>query len=263
MKYDFINELKNFMEKASLNQDLEKALKKYNERKNGKEYSVNEHLQAVIYSLLSNQRPWKPIEDNKNKIDKIFLNYDSIKIKNTEPAIFANSLIEIKCGNRNIHRQMNGLSDIIFVLETISKKYGTIDTYYNNHPHMKAGYPYYVIKELADRKNKYKLKNMGIALICEYFKNIGIDVAKPDTHITRMLGKNILGFSNKEEATLKEAVEYIKKIAEKNNISQIEVDVLLWLYCADGYGEICTKNDPKCNKCVIKNYCNKNKPNIA
>jgi len=264
MNYDFIKELKKFAEKSDLlKPSIKKDLEKNIERKNGKVYSLSDHIQAIIYSLLSNQRPWKRIEENINEIDKIFFGYNAEKIKNADPAYFVKSLKQISCGNRSIKKQMNGLKYIIDVLEGISKKYGTIDNYFNNHKSVKDGYPYYLAKELADKNDAYKLKNMGIALICEYFKNIGIDIAKPDTHIRRVLGKDILGFSNNKEASPKEAVEYIKEIAEKNRMTQKEVDVLLWLYCAKGYGEICTKDNPKCDKCVIKDYCNRNNTNVA
>jgi len=261
MDHGFITEIKKFVEKNDSWKENIKNLKKNIEGRKDKIYSLSEHMEAIIYSLLSNQRPWRPIEENRNKIDKIFFNYDVEKIKNENPALFVKLLKEIKCANRSINRQMNGLKDIICVLKNIKKEYGEIDNYYNNHPKVKEGYPYYLAKELADRNNKYKLKNMGIALVCEYFKNIGIDTAKPDTHIRRMLGKNILGFSKKESATPEETITYIKEIAEKNNFYQMEVDALLWFYCADGYGQICTKDEPRCSECVIKKYCNKFKTN--
>jgi hypothetical protein len=267
MDYGFVEEIKTLVEKnASWDNDLKRSHEKVNKRKEedkGKIYSLNEHMEAVIYALLSNQRPWKCIDENRSTIDKIFFDYDVEKIKNTEASYFINSLKKIRCGNRNINKQMNGLKDIINVLDKIKKKYGEIDNYFNNHPKVKAGYPYYLAKELANIKNEYKLKNMGVALVCEYFGNIGIDTAKPDTHIRRMLGKNILGVSKNEEATPEEAIKYIKEIADEKGIFQKEVDVLLWGYCADGYGEICTKDNPKCDMCVIKNYCNKNKANVA
>jgi len=265
MDYGFITEIKKFKEK-NLNdnlkkndEEIKKILEKVAERKKGKTFSINEHLRAIIYSLLGNQRPWKRIEENRGNIDKIFFKFDVNSIKKKKAEYFIKSLINIKCGNRNIHKQMNGLKCIINVLENISQKYGEIDNYYNNHPKIKEGYPYYLAKELSDKKNEYKLKNMGIALICEYFKSIGIDIAKPDIHITRMFGKDILGFSKTKEATSEEAIRYIKEIADESGFSQIEVDQALWEYCADGYLEICTKDKPKCDDCVIRKYCNKNR----
>jgi hypothetical protein len=254
----FIKEIKNFIEKNDTwNNDFKKALRNYYDRRDGRIYSFEEHLKSIIFSLLSNHRGWNHIQVREKSIDKIFFNYDSKKIQNTDPEYLVDGIKKIKCGNVNIKNQMKDLADMINVLETISNEYGTIDNYYNNHQLLKKGNPYYLAKELADKNSKYKLKNMGVALICEYLKNVGIDVAKPDTHIRRMLGKNILGFSNKEEADIEESIKYIKEIAEKNNISQTEVDALMWRYCADDYCEICTKDNPKCAKCVIKKYCKK------
>jgi hypothetical protein len=34
---------------------------------------------------------------------------------------------------------------------------------------------------------------MCVALLCEYLKNVGIDVVKPDVHIKRILGCERLG----------------------------------------------------------------------
>jgi len=346
MNYNFIEKLREFVKNNGLNEELNKSLKNLNARKSGNsvKYTFEEHIEAVIYSLLSNQRKWKTIEDNKENINKIFFNYNIEKIKNIEnfeilkeyekyekflekiklieklgikkdienfdifkmkieginisntdkmldnikeieniieikkykkiikinkeinkiikedTNYFVIKLKKIKCANRSIHAQMRGLKKIIEVFEQIEKENNCeIDDFIYNNEEVKKGYPYKLALKLSDPKNPYKLINMGIALVCEYFKNIGIDIAKPDTHIKRMLGRNILGFSKNIEATDEEAIKYIKEIADKNNTSQIEVDALIWLYCAEEYGEICTKENPKCNKCVIKDYCNKNK----
>jgi len=157
---------------------------------------------------------------------------------------------------------MNGLKCIIHVLENISKDHGKIDNYYNQQK-SKEDYPYNLVKELSDINGDYKLKNMGIALTCEYLKNIGMDIGKPDRHIRRMFGKDIFEFSESKEATLKETLEIIKKIADECNLSQIEVDQTLWEYCADGYLQICTKNYPKCGVCVIRKYCNQKENSVA
>lgn len=256
MKYDFIIKLKKYItEETDFYKSVKMILAKCDERKNGKIYTFNEHLQAVIYSLLGALKPFKTIEENKENIDNIFFNYDADKIKNTKPEYFINSLKEIKVASILTGKQMKDLNKNVSVLEEIAKTYGTIDNYYNKQI-MERGNPYYLAEELADKNSKYKLKNMGIPLVCEYFKNIGIDAAKADRHIRRMFGKNILGFSGKKEASVDEALEYIKEIAEKNNnMPQVEVDILMWLYCAKGQCEICTEKNPKCHKCVIKDYC--------
>ena len=43
------------------------------------------------------------------------------------------------------------------------------------------------------RYRHYKLHQVGEALAWEYIRNVGIDGAKPDTHIRRFLGSNRMG----------------------------------------------------------------------
>lgn len=98
---------------------------------------------------------------------------------------------------------------------------------------------------------------MGEALTAEYLRNVGYDISKPDRHIRRILGSKYLGCSECEIVPIFEAFDIVAEIAEELNKSVAEVDYILWSYCAKDYGEICTKNKPKCDICAIKCYCNK------
>ena len=53
-------------------------------------------------------------------------------------------------------------------------------------------------------------------------------------------------------------IDEFQKLSKQIGISQAKMDYLLWNYCSKGYGEICTAT-PKCEKCVIKKYCKRNK----
>ena len=61
-------------------------------RKNGKEFSLEEHIQGMIYSLLSAQTVWANIERNKPNIDKIFFNYNPEKILDKDYTYFVEAL---------------------------------------------------------------------------------------------------------------------------------------------------------------------------
>jgi endonuclease III len=259
MDYGFIDEIQKFIEDDKHSIELHKyAIKQFSDRKNGKEYSLSEHVEAIIWALLSNQQKWWIIWSKLEQIKEIFYNYKIENILLINPCYFAFKIIEIGAANMNIKIQMEGLGDIILTLQRIAKREGSIDKYYNSLIEKYKSVDVLLEKLTGcDDKKPYKLKNMGIPLICEYLKNIGIDTGKPDTHIKRILGSNILGFSQNEEATEKESLSYIKEISDNKGITQKEVDSLLWLYCADGFGEICKRNEPKCIKCVIKKYCRK------
>ena len=49
--------------------------------------------------------------------------------------------------------------------------------------------------------------------------------------------------------------DIIAELSKELKIPSAKTDYILWTYCADGYGEICTENDPKCDTCVTKEYC--------
>ena len=59
------------------------------------------------------------------------------------------------------------------------------------------------------------MAQMGAALICEYLKNVGYDIAKPDRHICRILGSDYLACSDKKVVSEYEAIDIIAEIAKK------------------------------------------------
>ncbi len=219
------------------------------ERASGKHFSMNDHIRGLIYSLLSNNRPWQQIEANIERIDQIFFEYDKDKILATNAGVFVDKLQAIKCGNRNIKNQMNSLHENIHKLERIEKEFGTLDNF------VTSGSPLEIADLLAN-SIKYKLKTLGIALAMEYLRNVGIDATKPDTHIRRILGKNRLGYSGQEIAGEIETIEIIDAISSQTGYSASKIDAILWLFCSDDNGMICTEK-PHCDQCILKGkFCN-------
>lgn len=98
------------------------------------------------------------------------------------------------------------------------------------------------------------MKQVGYALAFEYLRNVGIDAAKPDTHIIRILSKERLGYSD-GIPTNEQAIEIMESISKETGLSISYLDALLWNFCATGFGNICTK-EPKCNLCILNPYCN-------
>lgn len=221
------------------------------QRAEGKTFSFSEHIRGMIYSLLSNNRPWEQIEENIDQIDKIFFYYDKDKILNTSADYFTQQIQLIKCGNRNIKKQMDALHRNIHKLERIEKEFGTLDNF------VTSGTPIEIADLLANSL-KYKLHTLGLALAMEYLRNVGIDAIKPDTHICRILGKKHLGYSSSEEAGDIEAIEIINTISKETGYLPSKIDALFWLFCSDSNGMICTKI-PDCERCRLKGkYCNWN-----
>ena len=219
-------------------------------RNNGKVFCLEDHIAGMIYALLSNQRPWKTIEDNYEAIRNIFHAFNPDYLQSVEPLLLVSKLREIKCGNRSINRQMMALNYNINQFKKIANLYGSMDAYVTSFE------PLTIAKSLAN--GEYKLKQMGIALVIEYLKNVGIDAFKPDLHIKRLFGKDRLGFSSKPLASEKEILEIIKQISFETGIPMVEIDSIMWQFCANNYAEICSAN-PNCEKCLVKMLCNQNK----
>lgn len=217
---------------------------------NGKTYGFSEHLQAVVYSLLSAQRPWAEVVKHLDEIDGIFFGYDAKKILEQTDTYFVDRIREIKCGNRNIHDQMKYLPDNIAILRSIETEYGSLDAFVISAP------AHEIVKTLTDYKSKYKLRNMGEALCWEYLRNVGIDGAKPDVHLRRFLGSERMGKDNHMIATVSEVIDTVRRLSKESGLSMAAIDNIIWSFCSEQYGEICGAS-PKCKECPVKEHCYK------
>lgn len=220
------------------------------QRQKGKFFSFEEHLKGLIYALLSAQVPWHRIVPHLHEIDQLFFNYDTAKILSHSPTYYIEGIKAHKCASRCTNRQMQHLHDNICVLQRIVSEYGSIDAYITSKN------PETIVHELSS--GCYKLFGIGPALAWEYLRNVGIDGTKPDVHICRFLGKDRIGFAAHSSATTDEAIEIVKVMSRTLNISMVEIDSIIWSFCATGYGNICSAN-PKCGNCVIREYCNKHR----
>ena len=217
-------------------------------RKGGKKFTLSEHIRGLIYSLLSNQTPWVRIEPHLHEVDAVFFNYDVNLIRSKSGSYFENALFQLKCGNRKTSAQMYGLHDNIATFERLSSTYGSMDAFVTSAP------AHEIVKLLSWSGSEYKLHQVGEALAWEYLRNVGIDGAKPDLHMRRFFGCSRLGVSQNESASAQEVIDRVSELSKETGLSMAAIDNLIWSFCADGYGEICTAK-PSCSKCVIRRYC--------
>lgn len=221
--------------------DYQVVIDHVNQRAQGILFTLSDHISALVFSQLSNQRPWEGIAKNADNIKRIFCNFDPDRIMamSTEQLQqIVDDLKAIRCGNRQIAKQIASLQANIRTLQAIAADYGNIDTYFNETPVDQ------VIQSLS--AGKYKLKQMGVPLVSEYLRNVGMDIIKPDTHVKRILGR--LGYTKNNPATDSEAICACEEIAAEYEMRNIEVDAILWQYCADKFFEKCTKT-PNCKGC--------------
>jgi len=227
---------------------IDNEVTKMDWRVRGRKFPLVEHIQGMIYSLLSAQTVWANIEKSMPQIDELFFYYNPTQILDKDYTYFVNGLATLRCRSRLTNGQMKVLHDNIRTMQRIENEFGSMDEFVMSKPQME------VVQLLSSNGSKYKMKQMGEALVWEYLRNVGIDGAKPDVHMKRILGSNRLGFSMLPEATNEEVIESMRQLSDATGMWMAQIDYLFWCYCATGKGEICTA-EPRCEKCVIREEC--------
>lgn len=221
-------------------------------RKSGKMFSLEEHIAALIYSQLTNQTKWSRIVPHLEEIDTLFFHYNPQEIRKYPGSYFAEGIFALKCGNISTKAQMNSLHKNIAAMEAIAAEYGSMDAFVTSAPAQQ------IVERLSSGKSKYKMAMLGEALAWEYIRNVGIDGCKPDTHLRRFLGGDRMGVCASPIASVEETIQQVEKLSEETGLPLSSIDNIIWSFCADGYGEICTAT-PYCEKCVVKANCRNRK----
>lgn len=106
-------------------------------------------------------------------------------------------------------------------------------------------------------EDEYKLAQIGPALACEYLRNLGYDIPKPDRHLCRLLGSERLQFFNQPMPGLEEVYNLVRRVANssKSNYGPAQADYILWSYCAISYGNMCNGKNRACKNCCLSDLC--------
>jgi hypothetical protein len=216
------------------------------ERAAGRVFTVPDHIRGLVLAQLSNQRAWKPIADNRNRLAELFCDYDPALLLCAEPNELVDGLRRLKCGNRADKKQMNSLAANIRTLARIDVELGGLDSFVSRHR------PDRVAQTLSTT-GPHKLLYVGPALALEYLKNVGIRASKPDVHVRRSLSGDRLAFASGLPNEW-EAYEIVERIAAESGHNAIYVDKLFWMFCAKDYGAICGAQ-PKCHLCALRSGC--------
>jgi len=232
----------------------------------GGTFSTGDHIRAMVYSMLSSGIVWDRVASQINEatkrltaIDEIFLQYDPERLLRCEAEKLSDEVQKLRCASQYTAKQTQALiQDNIPKLLGFESQYGSVDAFYQKYitgdSTLKT-----LVKALSAPHSEHKLAQMGEALVAEYLKNVGYDIAKPDRHIRRILGANALGCSTHEIAPIFETFDIVAAIGKELDRPTAEVDYILWSYCANGYGEICTAKNPKCDICVAEKCCRSQK----
>ena len=232
-------------------------------RRAGGEFSTSDHIRAMVYSMLSSGIEWDRVSayvDEATKqlalVDEVFCQYDPERLLQCDPAQLRDEVKKLHCASQYTMKQMEALIQTnIPKLIQIEREHGSVDAFYQEYVSGDSTLKS-LVKALSAENSSYKLVQMAEPLTAEYLKNVGYDIAKPDRHIRRILGSAVLGCSQHEIVPIYETFDIVAALAKELNRPAAEVDYILWSYCANRYGEICTAKNPKCKLCVVKKYCN-------
>lgn len=249
--------------------------KQIDKRNNNGSFSINDHIRAMVYSMLSSVNTWDKFAKETNArtgyitcIDTIFHDYNPAELLACSPEHLLEDLQKIHLEPQFKTAPIEALITVnIPKLLKLEEKYGMIDTYYQKYIQIGIDRKFLafarpLIETLSESRSNNKMKQMDVPLVCEYLRNVGYDLPKPDTHIRRILGSEILGFSTSREVSPYRAIEIIFRLAKMVGKSVAETDYILWSYCSASYGEICTSANPKCNVCVAVRQCRKHAEDI-
>lgn len=217
-------------------------------RRNGQEFTLKEHIKGLVFAMLSNQRPWGPIDDNYDKIGDIFLQYSPDKLQKVDPREIVQKILDIKCGNRSISKQVESLDYNINQFKKIINDFGSMDKFVSS----KTGKEIAIM--LSDPESPYKIKYLGFALAMEYLRNVGIRAMKPDTHILRICGSDRLAIFP-PRVLPEAAADLFNEFAKQIDANPTYIDNLFWIFGAEDYANICSAK-PRCNVCELVSFCN-------
>lgn len=252
---DLLEALKSTLRRASI--DIEKNIQSFGQtealsrKRMGDTFSLQEHVKGLILAQLSNQRSWASIAEKLPELQQVFFGYDPDLLVNADSTALERRVRDISCGNRQITKQMASLGDNIKTLRRIDERHESLDAF------ICSDVPIVIANKLAS-PGPYKLKHIGVTLAMEYLRNVGIDAAKPDVHLCRILSAERLGHCSSTPSE-REVAECVAHLAREAGTSATYLDNLLWLVCADGYGEVC-RAQPRCLLCSMRTSCNYPQP---
>ena len=149
-------------------------------RENGKHYTTEEHIKAMVNSMLSNGGRWSKFMEyfdidtgEITAVDKIFHGYNPDNILSCNHDDLANNIMGFALGNKSVVAQMRALVfDNVPKLLKFEKEYGSIDSYYNTFVEKDTSLKS-LVKNLADDKSGDKMTQMAASLVAEYLRNVG------------------------------------------------------------------------------------------
>lgn len=226
-------------------------------RKSGEpmELETMDYIRAMTYAILSNSMDWRCVAHEADPQTGRLRNVDKAleaRVDNEQDlsVAFEENQVRFRFKKRQIPaveaniRRLNEAADL-------SAKYAKMSA---------NGADFWpLVQAIANGKPEdgYKLAQIGSALACEYLRNLGYDIPKPDRHLCRLLGSERLQFFNQPMPESEEVYNLVRRVADrsKSNYGPAQADYILWSYCAIGYGNMCNGKNRACKNCCLSDLC--------
>lgn len=227
-------------------------------RKSGEpmELETMDYIRAMTYAILSNSMDWRCVAQdvdlqtgrlrNVDKALKVYLDN-----KQDLSAAFERNQVRFRFKKRQIPAVEENFQCFNNNAADLPAKYAKMSA---------DGTDFWpLVQAIANGKPEdgYKLAQIGLALACEYLRNLGYDIPKPDRHLCRLLGSERLQFFNQPMPELEEVYNLVRRVANrsKSNYGPAQADYILWSYCAIGYGNMCNGKNRACKDCCLSDLC--------
>lgn len=226
-------------------------------RKSGEpmELETMDYIRAMTYAILSNSTNWCRIAHDADPQTWRLRNVDkALKARVDNEQDLSAAFEENRVRFRFKKRQIPAVEANIRSL----KKAADLPAKYAKMSANGADF-WPLVQAIANGKPEdgYKLAQIGPALACEYLRNLGYDIPKPDRHLCRLLGSERLQFFNQPIPESEEVYNLVRRVANssKSNYGPAQADYILWSYCAIGYGNMCNGKNRACKDCCLSDLC--------
>ncbi len=221
-------------------------------------------LEGLSGAILSIRAVWASVQsiwpDLKGELSNFHIKSVAALTDNDIQNLFGKYRRKVRA--RSLKDQLFAIRDNAKVFQRIMSEHGSVCDFIKSYLPAAAYDPSYkcyirpadapLIKCFTDPKGTFKLRKVGAQVCCEFFNNIGIDAFKADVHTIRFLNRINLDRTEVRVSRKPDDVRQIgTTIANTLQKPRKFVDSHIWCFCAEGEGEICTDNDPKCDLCFL------------